>query len=40
MIEQQKPHKVPGMNTGVPEEWAVPAELVAHFIRQHEYNLI
>jgi hypothetical protein len=38
MIE---PHKVPGMNPGVPEEWAVPAEqLVAHFIRQHEYNLI
>jgi hypothetical protein len=25
-------HKVPRMNSGVPEEWAVPAELVAPFM--------
>jgi hypothetical protein len=31
-IEQHTPNKVPGMNAGVPEEWAFPAELVAPFM--------
>jgi hypothetical protein len=25
-------HEVPGMNSGVPEEWAVPTELVVPFM--------